>query len=64
MVSLNDLKLQVDAAEYVLRLLQEIGADCTDQIAHCRELRAALNQACPDSEHYDPRDGNIVAKPV
>lgn len=64
MMTLNDLKLQVDAAEGVLRLMSDMGMDCTAQVSRCRELRAALNQACPDGEYYDPFDGNIVAKPV
>lgn len=64
MVSLNDLKLKVDAAEYVLRQMQDMGMDCTDQVAHCRELRRAMMALCPDGQFYDVNDGNIVAKPV
>lgn len=61
---MNDLILQVDAAEGVLRLMSDMGMDCTAQIERCRELRAAMNEFCPDSPTYDPREFNIVAKPV
>jgi hypothetical protein len=64
MTSLNDLKLQVDAAEFVLRQMSDMEMDCTAQIVHCRELRRAMNAECPDGEWYDVYDGNIVAEPV
>lgn len=51
-------------AEYVLNLLMEIdaaGETVERQRRYCAELRAAVNEAVPDSESYDPNENNIVA---
>lgn len=60
----RDLYMKVDAAEYVLNLMMEVGAtSCAldKQREHCRGLRAQLNAICPDGS-YDPNERNIVEK--
>lgn len=31
-------------------------------LAICRELRREINRLCPESETYNPMEGNVVAR--
>ncbi len=61
-IDLATLMMRYEAAANVLTLLEETGASANvlaEQLAKCRELRAAINGQCPDGS-LSPYEFNVV----